>query len=106
MALNTLVSPGGLKTVTAEFTDVDFSDGAEADVDISDLRHIGSVADVKVQGYGTGDDDADEGRVIVPVAVSGSTVTLHAYVGGGSGDPLDDDSESDVDHVLVEATGI
>lgn len=106
MALNTLVSPGGRRTVTAEFNGLDFSGDSEVDVTVSDLKQIDSIADVQAQAYGTGDTDSGEGRVVVPVAVSGNTVTLHAYYGGGAGAALDDDTTDDIDHVLVRASGL
>lgn len=106
MALNTQVTSRSRRTVTVEENDLDFSDDSEVDVTISDLRHIDSIADVRAQAYGTGDSDSDEGRIVVPVDVDGNVVTLHAYYGGGSDSALDDDTTSDVDHVLIEATGI
>jgi len=106
MALNTQVSTGGRRTVRVEENDLDFSGDSEVDVTIGELRHIDSIADVSAQAYGTGDANTNEGRVVVPVAVSGNTVTLHAYYGGGAGAALDDDTTADVDHVLIEATGI
>lgn len=107
MAENLLVSPaeGGLREVTHEENNVDFSTGSEAAITVDGLRRIDSIADVSATGYGTGDANANEGRVLVPVSVSGNTVTLHSYQGGGAGAPLDNDTESDVDHVLIKARG-
>lgn len=96
---------GGLRSVTQEFNNLDFSGDSEVTVTLSELRRIESIADVQASAYGTGDSNANEGRVVVPISVSGNDVTLHAYQGGGAGAPLDDDTQSDVDHVVVKARG-
>lgn len=93
------------KSVTVEATNVDFSTGASASVTIPELRSIENVEDVSAQAYGTGDADANEGYAVRCTAVSGNSVTLHAYQGGGAGAPLDDAAVADVDHVLITARG-
>jgi len=106
MALNTQVRTGGRRTVTAEFNDLDFSGDSEVDVEISELGHIDSLTDVIAYGYGAGDTNTAEGRVIVPVDLVGTTVTLHSYAGSTDGAPLHEDTGADVDHIVVQATGI
>jgi len=96
---------GGIRVETREFTDVDFSTGSTATVDMDNMRQI-LPNSVQASAYGSGDTDSGEGRVVTPESQSGRSVTLHEFVTGGSGGAaLNDGSTSDVDHVKVMARG-
>lgn len=96
---------GGFRMASDSFTDVDFSSGSTATVNMDGLKRIESAEDVSAQAQGSGDSDSNEGRAIVAESVSGRQVTLHEYVGGGAGAALDDGTTMDVDHVRVLARG-
>lgn len=97
---------GGMRIESAVFTDVDFSSGSTATLDMPNMRRIEGPEDVQADAYGSGDSDSGEGRVVTPTGVSGRSVTLHEYVTGGSGgSAFNDGSTMDVDHVQVKARG-
>ncbi len=110
MAVNTKV--GGKRTVSTTVTGVDLDASGEATLDVPELRHIENPEDVTVNAYGDSDTTSDEGRHVVVTSVGsaadGTTqVTIHSYIGGGTGAALDDDLDDTVlDEVQITARGL